>query len=298
MDLDDTNCRIDWLLSFLSALLRCFAVAMCCVMSYLPLAAMLKSAEHNVHLAWFSPFPWRLYEVPAARILLLESLFSFIFGRHHTYKLYKIFLVKSASKLPERTTSVKFRSHAITTGTPNAFRRRVLIGCYRLLNAETTNHTQPLIERVPKSHGGLVLTASRSDFVISLFRSRFDFIIFFLPGVAQIRIFMEKICTPVFYINSRTKYGKNVLVWHVCWPNNLHWPQNYADWRIRAAVLAVSVQPFYVSCGTNKHFAWWKSWMVMRRNLKEFGKTKILCSLPWCFWRYEAFHNNTVEHIP
>ena len=33
---------------------------------------------------------WRLYEVPAARILLLESLFSFIFGRHHTYKLYKI----------------------------------------------------------------------------------------------------------------------------------------------------------------------------------------------------------------
>ena len=41
---------------FLSALLRCFAVAMCCVMSYLPLAAMLKSAEHNVHLAWFSPF--------------------------------------------------------------------------------------------------------------------------------------------------------------------------------------------------------------------------------------------------
>ena len=34
--------------------------------------------------------PWQLYEVPAARILLLESLFSFIFGRHHTYKLYKI----------------------------------------------------------------------------------------------------------------------------------------------------------------------------------------------------------------
>ena len=34
--------------------------------------------------------PWRLYEVPAARILLLESLFSFIFGCHHTYKLYKI----------------------------------------------------------------------------------------------------------------------------------------------------------------------------------------------------------------
>ena len=37
-------------------ILHCFAVAMCCVMSYLPLAAMLKSAEHNVHLAWFSPF--------------------------------------------------------------------------------------------------------------------------------------------------------------------------------------------------------------------------------------------------
>ena len=87
-----------------------------------------------------------------------------------------------------------------------------MIGCYRLLNAETTNHAQPLIERVPKSHGGLVLTASRSDFVISLFRSRFDLIFFFLPGVAQIRIFMGKIRTPVFYINSRTKYGKNVLV--------------------------------------------------------------------------------------
>ena len=78
-------------------------------------------------------------------------------------------MVKSASKLPERTTSVKFRSHAITTGTPNAFRRRVLIGCYRLLNAETTNHAQPLIERVPKSHSGLVLIASRSDLLLIFF---------------------------------------------------------------------------------------------------------------------------------
>ena len=107
-----------------------------------------------------------------------------------------------------RTTSVKFRSHAITTGTPNAFRRRVLIGCYRLLNAETTNHAQPLIERVPKSHGGLVLTASRSDFVISLFRSRFDFIIFFLPGVAQIRIFMEKYVRPYFTLIPVRNTGK------------------------------------------------------------------------------------------
>ena len=116
-------------------------------------------------------------------------------------------------KLPERTTSVKFRSHAITTGTSNAFRRRVLIGCYRLLNAETTNHAQPLIERVPKSHGGLVLTldSSRSDFVISLFRSRFDFIIiifFFLPGAAQIRIFMEKYVRPYFTLIPVRNTGK------------------------------------------------------------------------------------------
>ena len=41
---------------FITRISRCFAVAMCCVMLYLPLAAMLKSAEHNVHLAWFSPF--------------------------------------------------------------------------------------------------------------------------------------------------------------------------------------------------------------------------------------------------
>ena len=74
----------------ITALLRCFAVAMCCAMSYLPLAAMLKSAEHNVHLAWFSPFLDGFMKSPAARILLLESLFSFIFGRHHTYKLHKI----------------------------------------------------------------------------------------------------------------------------------------------------------------------------------------------------------------
>ena len=121
-------------------------------------------------------------------------------------------MVKSASKLPERTTSVKFRSHAITTGTPNAFRRRVLIGCYRLLNAETTNHAQPLIERVPKSHGGLVLTPVRSDFVISLFRSRFDFIIFLFTRCCSNPYFYGKIRTPVFYINSRTKYGENVLV--------------------------------------------------------------------------------------
>ena len=152
--------------------------------------------------------PWRLYEVPAARILLLESLFSFIFGCHHTYKLYKNILVKSASKLPERTTSVKFRSHAITTGTPNAFRRRVLIGCYRLVNAETTNHAQPLIERVPKSHGGLVLTPVVLILLLSLFRSRFDFIIFFLPGVAQICIFTEKYVRPYFTLIPVRNTGK------------------------------------------------------------------------------------------
>ena len=86
-----------------------------------------------------------------------------------------------------------------------------MIGCYRLLNAETTNQAQPLIERVPKSHGGLVLTASRSDFVISLFRSRFDFIIiifFFLPGVAQIRIFMEKYVRPYFTLIPVRNTGK------------------------------------------------------------------------------------------
>ena len=53
------------------------------------------------------------------------------------------------------------------------------------------------------------------------------------------------------------------------WPDNLHRTQNFADWRIRAPVLAALVQPFYMSRGTNKRFAWWKSWMAMRRNLKE-----------------------------
>ena len=56
---------------------------------------------------------------------------------------------------------------------------------------------------------GLVLTpVTRSEFVISLFRSRFDFIIFFLPGVAQIRIFMEKYVRPYFTLNPVRNTGK------------------------------------------------------------------------------------------
>ena len=153
---------------------------------------MLKSAEHNVHLAWFSPFldgfmKSQLREYSSLKVCFLLFLDAITLINCIKYP------GKSASKLPERTTSVKFRSHAITTGTPNAFRRRVLIGCYRLLNAETTNHAQPLIERVPKSHGGLVLTPfSRSDFVISLFRSRFDFIIFFFYPVLLKSVFLWK----------------------------------------------------------------------------------------------------------
>ena len=107
--------------------------------------------------------------------------------------------------------TVKFRSHAITTGTPNAFRCRVLIGCYRLLNAETTNHAQPLIERVPKSHGGLVLTPVVLILLLVFFAAVL-ILLFFFTRCCSNPYFYGKIRTPIFYINSRTKYRKNVLV--------------------------------------------------------------------------------------
>ena len=120
---------------------RCFAVAMCCVMSYLPLAAMLKSA-HNVHLAWFSPFldgfmKSQLREYSSLKVCFLSFLDAITLINCIKYpgKICFYFL-----SFPNEPPPLKFRSHAITTETPNAFRRRVLIGCYRLLNAETTNH--------------------------------------------------------------------------------------------------------------------------------------------------------------
>ena len=87
---------------------------------------------------------------------------------------------------------------------------RVLIGCYRLLNAETTNHAQPLIERVPKSHGGLVLTAVVLILLLVFFAAVLILFIylFFLPGVAQIRIFMEKYVRPYFTLIPVRNTGK------------------------------------------------------------------------------------------
>ena len=68
--------------------------------------------------------------------------------------------------------------------------RRILIGCYRLLNAETTNHAQPLIERVPKSHGGLVLT----PVVLILL------LVFFAAVLILLFVFFTRCCSnPYFY---------------------------------------------------------------------------------------------------
>ena len=84
-----------------------------------------------------------------------------------------------------------------------------MIGCYRLFNAETTNHAQPLIERVPKSHGGLVLTAVVLILLLVFFAAVLIlFIYFFLPGVAQIRIFMEKYVRPYFTLIPVRNTGK------------------------------------------------------------------------------------------
>ena len=83
-----------------------------------------------------------------------------------------------------------------------------MIGCYQLLNAETTNHAQPLIERVPKSHGGLVLTPVVLILLLVFFAAVLILLFFFLPGVAQIRIFMEKYVRPYFTLIPVQNTGK------------------------------------------------------------------------------------------
>ena len=55
---------------------------------------------------------------------------------------------------------------------------------------------KPLIERVPKSHGGLVLTPVVLILLLVFFAAVLILLFFFLPVVAQIRIFMEKYVTP------------------------------------------------------------------------------------------------------
>ena len=80
-----------------------------------------------------------------------------------------------------------------------------MIGCYRLLNAETTNHAQPLIERVPKSHG---LTPVVLILLLVFFAAVLILLFFFLPGVAQIRIFMEKYVRPYFTLIPVRNTGK------------------------------------------------------------------------------------------
>ena len=61
----------------------------------------------------------------------------------------------------------------------------------------------------PKSHGGLVLTPVVLILLLVFLAAVFDFIIiFFLPGVAQIRIFMEKYVRPYFTLIPVRNTGK------------------------------------------------------------------------------------------
>ena len=102
----------------------------------------------------------------------------------------------------------------------------------------------------------------------------------------------------IYPIKSLVLLTQAAKTFHSCnWSENVNRIPNYINWRIRIAVLASSVQRFYVSHGAKTRFAWCKSWMMNGNAKKSSKNCRILWSLPWCFWIYEAFHNNTVEHV-
>ena len=84
------------------------------------------------------------------------------------------------------------------------------------------------------------------------------------------------------------------------WPDM--WTENeiaYIDESV-SLINWLSVQRFCISRGTNTRFwrfAEWNHGCLGEKIFGEFIKNNILCSLPWCVWRYRTFLNYTVEHV-
>ena len=84
------------------------------------------------------------------------------------------------------------------------------------------------------------------------------------------------------------------------WPDM--WTENeiaYID-ESESLINRPSVQRFCISRGTNTRFwsfAEWNHGCLSEKIFGEFIKNNMLCSLPWCVWRYRTFLNNTVEHV-
>ena len=104
--------------------LRCFAVAMCFLMSYLPLAAMaamLKSAEQILQYAQLFPFFVRLDKIPSFLVLFFKCLISALRSEVDVEAGVAIFKYFSF-KLHEKFT---YSSHVFTAMAaavmPNAF---------------------------------------------------------------------------------------------------------------------------------------------------------------------------------
>ena len=120
--------------------LRCFAVAMCFLMSYLPLAAMLKSAEQMLQYAQLFPFFEGLIKSQAFLYSSLNVWFLLLRSEVDVEADVAIFKYFSFN-LHEKFT---YSSHVFTamaaTVMPNAFLSNVLIGLNDPMLLFSSNH--------------------------------------------------------------------------------------------------------------------------------------------------------------